>query len=43
MEDESNPAEGDSAWFVIAVDDLDSLETIYLTFGFEFAPSTTEE
>ena len=39
MEDENNPAQGDSAWFVIAVDDLDSLETIYLTFGFEFAPS----
>ena len=29
--------QGDSAWFDIAVDDLDSLEHIYLTFRFRFS------
>lgn len=38
-EDQSYPAEGDSAWFVIAVDDIDSIERVYLTFRFRFAPS----
>lgn len=33
-------AEGDSAWFDIAVDDLDSLEHIYLTFRFRFSPES---
>lgn len=37
-EDPSNPAQGDSAWFLIEVDDLDSAEKMYLTFGFRFAP-----
>lgn len=37
-EDESNPAKGDSAWFVIAVDDIDSTEKFYLTYRFRFAP-----
>lgn len=37
-EDASNPAKGDSAWFVIAVDDLDSIEKFYLTYRFRFAP-----
>ncbi len=41
-EDESNPAEGDSAWFIIAVDDLDSIETIYLTFRFRYTSDDTE-
>lgn len=43
LEDEANPAQGDSAWFVIAVDDLDSIETIYLTFRFRFAADDNEE
>ena len=43
IEDEANPAEGDSAWFIIAVDDLDSIETIYLTFRFRFAAEDAEE
>lgn len=37
-EDPANPAQGDSAWFLIEVDDLDSAEKMYLTFGFRFAP-----
>lgn len=37
-EDPNNPPAGDSAWFVVAVDDLDSLEKIYITFQFRFAP-----
>ena len=36
-EDSQNVAKGDSAWFVIAVDDPDTLETIYLTYKFRFA------
>lgn len=36
-EDESNPAKGDSAWFIIAVDDIDSMEKIYLTYRFRFS------
>lgn len=39
MEDPSNPPSGDSAWFLIQVDDLDSAEKLYLTFGFRFASS----
>lgn len=38
-EDKSNPPAGDSAWFVITVDDVDSAEKMYLNFGFEFAPA----
>ncbi len=37
-EDPSNPPAGDSAWFLVQVDDLDSTEKVYLTFGFRFAP-----
>jgi len=37
IEDTSNPAVGDSAWFIIAVDDIDSIERIYLTFRFRFS------
>jgi len=37
-EDTSNPPQGDSAWFTVAVDDLDSAERVYITFGFRFAP-----
>ena len=42
-EDANNPATGDSAWFIVAVDDLDSIETIYLTFRFRFAADTETE
>lgn len=41
--DSSNPPKGASAWFLIAVDDVDSLEHIYLTYRFRFAPETEEE
>jgi hypothetical protein len=40
-EDPNNPPSGDSAWFVVAVDDLDSAEKVYITFGFRFAPPAT--
>lgn len=36
-EDPNNPAAGDSAWFVIDVVDLDSIEHVYLTYRFHFA------
>lgn len=36
-EDPNNPAAGDSAWFVIEVYDLDSIEHVYLTYRFHFA------
>ena len=42
VEDSNNPATGDSAWFIVAVDDLDSIETIYLTFRFRFSADTEE-
>lgn len=38
--DENYPPEGDSAWFVISVDDIDSFETGYLTFQFRFSPES---
>lgn len=38
FEDPAKPAVGDSAWFLVAVDDLDSAEKLYVTFGFRFAP-----
>lgn len=38
--DTSQQPVGDSAWFRIAVDDIDALETIYLTFGFRFSQSS---
>lgn len=37
-EDPSNPPQGDSAWFVVQVDDLDSAEKVYVTFQFRFSP-----
>lgn len=37
-EDPQNPPAGDSAWFVIAVDDIDSIERAYLTYKFRFSP-----
>lgn len=39
VEDPANPASGDSAWFVVNVDDVDSAEKLYLTFGFRFSPA----
>jgi len=41
-EDPANPAEGDSAWFKLAIDDIDSLEHIYLTYQFRFSANTDE-
>jgi len=38
-EDPNNPPAGDSAWFVVQVDDLDSAEKVYITFGFSFSPT----
>lgn len=38
--DEDNPAQGDSAWFVIGVDDIDSNERVYLTYRFRYAPES---
>jgi hypothetical protein len=38
--DTQNPPEGDSAWFKVAVDDIDSAEKLYFAFGFKFAPTT---
>lgn len=37
--DKNNPPAGDSAWFVFEVDDVDSLEKVYLTYKFRFAPA----
>jgi len=37
FEDPNNPPVGDSAWFVVQVDDLDSAEKVYITFQFRFA------
>ena len=36
-EDPANPAKGDSAWFVIDVYDLDSIEKVYITYKFHFS------
>lgn len=36
-EDSANPPMGDSAWFILAIDDIDSIEKAYLTFQFRFA------
>jgi len=38
FEDPNNPPAGDSAWFVVQVDDLDSAEKVYINFQFRFAP-----
>jgi hypothetical protein len=40
--DPNNPPQGDSAWFVVQVDDQDSAEKVYLTFQFRFAPDNIE-
>lgn len=36
-EDVENPHKGDSAWFVINVDDIDTLEKIYLNYQLRFS------
>lgn len=43
FEDTAHPAEGDSAWFTLAILDIDSLEHIYLTYEFRFGQSFDEE
>lgn len=40
MEDPANPHEGDSAWFVIQADDIDSLEMIYLQYQFRYSQNS---
>jgi hypothetical protein len=37
IEDPKNPAKGDSAWFIVSVVDLDSIEKVYITYRFSFA------
>ena len=36
-EDAANPAKGDSAWFVLEILDLDSIEKVYLVYRFHFS------
>ena len=35
--DPANPAQGDSAWFIVEVLDLDSIEKVYVTYRFRFS------
>lgn len=35
--DPENPAAGDSAWFIIELDDIDSLEKVYLHYKFRYS------
>lgn len=39
-EDPENPREGDSAWFIIQADDIDSLEKIYLHYQFRYSQNS---
>ena len=39
IEDPERPHFGDSAWFLIALDDIDSLEKIYLNYTFRYSAS----
>ena len=39
--DSANPPEGDSAWFIIQADDIDSLEKAYFVYGFRYSASET--
>ena len=41
-EDDGHPAEGDSAWFILDILDIDSAEHIYLTYRFRFGQSFDE-
>lgn len=36
-EDPANPAKGDSAWFILDILDLDSIEKVYLVYRFHFS------
>ncbi len=40
MEDPANPHQGDSAWFIIQADDIDSLEMIYLQYQFRYSQNS---
>lgn len=40
IEDPANPYSGDSAWFIIQVDDIDSLEKIYLHYQFRYSQNS---
>lgn len=40
MQDPANPPEGDSAWFIIQADDIDSLEMIYLVYQFRYSQNS---
>lgn len=37
--DKNNPPEGDSAWFNIYADDIDSLEKVYFVYKFRYSPN----
>lgn len=39
-EDPANPYTGDSAWFIITADDIDSLEKIYLQYQFRYSQNS---
>ena len=39
-EDPANPYTGDSAWFLIQIDDIDSLEKIYLHYQFRYSQNS---
>ena len=39
-EDPANPHTGDSAWFLIQIDDIDSLEKIYLHYQFRYSQNS---
>ena len=39
-EDPNNPYEGDSAWFIIQADDIDSLEKIYIRYTFRYSQNS---
>ena len=39
-EDPANPYTGDSAWFIIQADDVDSLEKIYLQYQFRYSQNS---
>lgn len=40
IEDSANPYTGDSAWFIIQADDIDSLEKIYLQYQFRYSQNS---
>lgn len=40
IEDPANPYSGDSAWFLIQADDIDSLEKIYLQYQFRYSQNS---